>query len=88
MTTQPMQFVPGSEFKRRAAEVVANPFLRKSFRGAMDFLIAKRAAQFPDPQLLERQRTLAEEIRRDSFRGEHLATFLWHNTEKNEGSKA
>ncbi len=28
------------------------------------------------------------EKRRDSFRGEHLATFLWHNTEKNEGSKA
>jgi L-lactate dehydrogenase complex protein LldF len=67
MTTQPMQFVPGSEFKRRAAEVVANPFLRKSFRGAMDFLIAKRAAQFPDPELLERQRTLAEEIRRYSL---------------------
>ncbi|MDQ5919062.1 MAG: L-lactate dehydrogenase complex protein LldF, partial [Pseudomonadota bacterium] len=63
MTTQPMQFVPGSEFKRRAAEVVANPFLRKSFRGAMDFLIAKRAAQFPDPELLERQRTLGEHIR-------------------------
>ena len=67
MTTQPMQFIPGSEFKRRAAEVVANPFLRKSFRGAMDFLIAKRAAQFPDPELLERQRTLAEEIRRYSL---------------------
>ena len=28
------------------------------------------------------------EKRRDSFRGEHLASFLWHNTEKNEGSKA
>jgi L-lactate dehydrogenase complex protein LldF len=67
MTTQPMQFIPGSEFKRRAAKVVANPFLRKSFRGAMDFLIAKRAAQFPDPELLERQRTLAEEIRRYSL---------------------
>ena len=51
-TTHHVQFVPGSEFKRRAAEVVANPFLKKSFRG------------------------------------EHLATFLWHNTEKNEGSKA
>lgn len=67
MTTQPMQFVSGDEFKRRAAKVVADPFLRKSFRGAMDFLMAKRAAQFPDPELLERQRTLAEEIRRYSL---------------------
>ena len=67
MTTQPLQFVPGSEFKRRAAKVVADPFLKKSFRGAMDFLMAKRAAQFPDPELLERQRTLAEHIRRYSL---------------------
>ena len=54
MSTHHVQFVPGSEFKRRAAEVVANPFLKKSFRGAMDFLMMKRAAQFPDPELLER----------------------------------
>ncbi len=66
-TTHTLQFVPGTEFKRRAAEVVANPFLRKSFRGAMDFLMMKRAAQFPDPELLERQRDLAEHIRRYSL---------------------
>jgi L-lactate dehydrogenase complex protein LldF len=33
----------------------------------MDFLIAKRAAQFPDPDALERQRTLAEDIRKYSL---------------------
>ncbi|MDX9706562.1 MAG: LutB/LldF family L-lactate oxidation iron-sulfur protein [Azospira sp.] len=67
MSTHHVHFVPGSEFKRRAATVVADPFLRKSFRGAMDFLMAKRAAQFPDPELLERQRGLAEHIRRYSL---------------------
>jgi len=67
MSAQPLQFVPGEEFKRRAAEIVANPFLKKSFRGAMDFLMEKRAAQFPDPELLERQRDLAEHIRRYSL---------------------
>ena len=66
-TTHHVQFVPGAEFKRRAAEVVANPFLKKSFRGAMDFLMMKRAVQFPDPELLERQRDLAEHIRRYSL---------------------
>ena len=66
-TTHHIQFVPGSEFKRRAAGIVADPFLKKSFRGAMDFLMMKRAAQFPDPELLERQRDLAEHIRRYSL---------------------
>ena len=64
---RPMQFVPAEEFKRRSAAIVADPFLRQSFRGAMDFLMSKRAAQFPDPALLEKQRQLAEEIRRYSL---------------------
>jgi hypothetical protein len=49
MNAQPLNFVPASEFKQRAAAAVADEHLRKSFRGAMDFLIGKRAAQFPDP---------------------------------------
>ncbi|WP_300452213.1 LutB/LldF family L-lactate oxidation iron-sulfur protein [Accumulibacter sp.] len=67
MNSRPLDFVPASEFKRRAAEAVADQHLRKSFRGAMDFLIAKRAAQFPDPAALERQRVLAEQIRQYSL---------------------
>ena len=65
--TQPLAFVPASEFKQRASEAVADEHLRKSFRGAMDFLIAKRAAQFPDPAALESQRSLAEHIRKYSL---------------------
>jgi L-lactate dehydrogenase complex protein LldF len=67
MNAQPLNFVPASEFKARAAAAVSDPHLRKSFRGAMDFLIGKRAAQFPDADLLERQRGLAEHIRKYSL---------------------
>ena len=67
MNSQPLSFVPASEFKQRAAEAVADDHLRKSFRGAMDFLINKRAAQFPDPAALESQRSLAEHIRKYSL---------------------
>jgi L-lactate dehydrogenase complex protein LldF len=63
----PLQFVPASEFKQRTTEAVADEHLRKSFRGAMDFLMAKRAAQFPDAGLLEAQRGLAEHIRKYSL---------------------
>jgi len=64
---QTLHFVPASEFKQRTTEAVADEHLRKSFRGAMDFLMAKRAAQFPDPAALEAQRGLAEHIRKYSL---------------------
>ena len=67
MNTQPLDFVPASEFKQRASGAVADAHLRKSFRGAMDLLINKRAAQFPDPVALESQRALAEHIRKYSL---------------------
>ncbi len=67
MNTQELQFVPASEFKQRTSEAVSDEHLRKSFRGAMDFLMAKRAAQFPDAAALERQRSLAEHIRKYSL---------------------
>ncbi|WP_291921259.1 LUD domain-containing protein, partial [Accumulibacter sp.] len=67
MNSQPLDFVPASEFKQRAADAVADDHLRKSFRGAMDFLIGKRAAQFPDAAALESQRSLAEHIRKYSL---------------------
>ncbi len=56
-------FMPSAGFRARAKEVVENPFLRKSFRGAMDFLIDKRITQFPDKEELESLRTLGEHIR-------------------------
>ncbi|MFZ2853482.1 MAG: LUD domain-containing protein, partial [Rhodocyclaceae bacterium] len=62
-----LKFVPASEFKLRTTEAVADEHLRKSFRGAMDFLMAKRATQFPDADALEAQRGLAEHIRKYSL---------------------
>jgi L-lactate dehydrogenase complex protein LldF len=53
MSEHAMNFMPSEGFRARSKEVVENPFLRKSFRGAMDFLIDKRAAQFPDTEELE-----------------------------------
>ena len=67
MNSEPLNFVPASAFRQRAAAAVADDKLRQSFRGAMDFLIARRAAQFPDQAAFERQRRLAEQIRQHSL---------------------
>ncbi len=66
-STQPMHFMPGPGFRSRSKEVLDNPFLRQSFRGAMDFLMQKRAAQFPDPANLEALRSQGEAIRKYSL---------------------
>lgn len=50
-------------FKRRAHDAVHDQQLRKNFRGAMDFLMAKRAAQFPDGDELQRLRTFGNAVR-------------------------
>ncbi|PKO52410.1 MAG: (Fe-S)-binding protein, partial [Betaproteobacteria bacterium HGW-Betaproteobacteria-21] len=50
-------------FKQRAHDAVHDKQLRKNFRGAMDFLMAKRAAQFPDGDELERLRTFGNAVR-------------------------
>jgi L-lactate dehydrogenase complex protein LldF len=63
MTPHALHFMPSVGFRARAKDVVENPFLRQSFRGAMDFLMSKRAAQFPDPEELESLRDLGERIR-------------------------
>ncbi|MBB6250710.1 LutB/LldF family L-lactate oxidation iron-sulfur protein [Nitrospirillum iridis] len=39
----------GPRFAERAPDALNNPQLRRNFRRAMDGLMAKRAAQFPDP---------------------------------------
>lgn len=62
-TEQVLEFHPAAGFRKRAGAVVAHPQLRESFRGAMDFLMAKRAAQFPDAEELESLRVLGERIR-------------------------
>ena len=54
-------------FHHNARAVVANPRLRASFRGAMDFLMTKRAAQFPDPEAFEALRAVGEHIRQYSL---------------------
>lgn len=63
MSEHTLHFKPAEGFRARSKAVVDNPFLRQSFRGAMDFLMSKRAAQFPDPEELESLRNLGEAIR-------------------------
>ena len=63
MSEHTMNFMPSEGFRARSKAVVENPFLRQSFRGAMDFLINKRITQFPSQEELETLRTLGEHIR-------------------------
>ena len=44
MSTHPITVHPARSFKANSHDVVNDPHLRKSFRGAMDFLMAKRGA--------------------------------------------
>lgn len=54
-------------FKTRSKAVLDNPGQRKNFRGAMDFLQAKRRAQFTDEDELQSLRELGASIRRYSL---------------------
>ena len=67
MTQQSLHFVPVEEFRERTRTVVSNPALQKSLRGAMDFLQAKRLAQFPNDADLQAMRDLGESIRQYSL---------------------
>ncbi|HTH73904.1 MAG TPA: LutB/LldF family L-lactate oxidation iron-sulfur protein [Trinickia sp.] len=67
MSTQPLHFVAPNDFKARARAALDDPDLRANFRGAMDFLQGKRAAQFPDADEREALRDLGEAIRRDAL---------------------
>ena len=64
---KPLHFMPTKDFRERSKAVVNDEFLQKSFRSAMDFLMTKRAAQFPDPEELESLRSLGEKIRQNSL---------------------
>lgn len=67
MSTQALHFVAPHDFKARARAALDDPDLRTNFRGAMDFLQGKRAAQFPDTDEREALRDLGEAIRRDAL---------------------
>ena len=64
---QPIAFVSAQALRARMHDAVNDTHLRQSFRGAMDFLMAKRAAQFPDADELESLRALSEAIRQYSL---------------------
>jgi L-lactate dehydrogenase complex protein LldF len=71
----PVTFIrPAGEFEERSRAAVNDPAQRKNFRGAMDFLQAKRRAQFPDRDELASLRDLGEAIRRYSLA--HLPRLL------------
>jgi L-lactate dehydrogenase complex protein LldF len=67
MSSAPLQFVAPADFRERARTALEDPKLRKSFRGAMDFLQAKRSVQFPDGNELEQLRDLGEAIRQHAL---------------------
>lgn len=71
---QVVKIHPMEDFKERTRGVLNNPGQRKNFRGAMDFLQAKRRAQFPDQDELQGLRDLGSAIRRYSLA--HLPRLL------------
>ena len=65
---------PAEDFKERSRQVLNDPGQRKNFRGAMDFLQAKRRNQFPDEEEREGLRELGSAIRKYSLA--HLPRLL------------
>lgn len=72
--SQVIKIHPMDDFKERSRGVLNDPGQRKSFRGAMDFLQAKRRAQFHDQEELQGLRELGASIRRYSLA--HLPRLL------------
>ena len=56
-----------SSFNERSHGALNNPQIRSNFRRAMDGLIEKRKAQFPDEDELTRMRELAAGIRQNAL---------------------
>ncbi len=63
----PLQFIDPRRFKANTREAVDDAHLRRSFRGAMDFLQTRRAAHFADTDAFERLRRLGEALRQYSL---------------------
>ncbi|MFA9218189.1 MAG: LutB/LldF family L-lactate oxidation iron-sulfur protein [Sphingomonadaceae bacterium] len=74
MSSAPLSFVPPADFHARSRAALDDPKLRRSFRGAMDFLQAKRSVQFPDGDELERLRDLGQAVRQHALA--HLPQLL------------
>lgn len=67
MSENVLHFVPAADFRARARAALDDPKLRKSLRGAMDFLQDKRAMQFADGAELEQLRDLGEAVRQHAL---------------------
>ncbi|MDO8438920.1 MAG: LutB/LldF family L-lactate oxidation iron-sulfur protein [Telluria sp.] len=65
--SQPIHFHAAEDFAVRSRAATGDPDLRRNFRGAMDFLQAKRRAQFPDAGELNLLRDLGQAIRRHAL---------------------
>jgi L-lactate dehydrogenase complex protein LldF len=65
--SMPLNFQPANDFKQRAQAVLDDPALRQNFRGAMDFLMGKRAVQFQDDEAFQKLRKQGEAIRQYSL---------------------
>lgn len=73
---------PG-DFKSSARQALLDTQLRQNFRGAMDYLVERRALQFSDLQDFEALRKLGESIRRHALA--HLPELLEQLEEKLTG---
>ncbi|WP_281784487.1 LutB/LldF family L-lactate oxidation iron-sulfur protein [Sinimarinibacterium flocculans] len=62
------------DFKAQARAALQDAQLRTSFRGAMDFLVERRAVHFSDLQAFERLRSLGESVRQHALA--HLPDLL------------
>ena len=67
MSSAPLNYLHSAKFGSRSSAAVGDPALRSAFRGAMDFLQAKRLSQFPDAIELQELRLKGEAIRRYSL---------------------
>jgi L-lactate dehydrogenase complex protein LldF len=67
MQTHVSHFEP-AKFKAQAKDALANPVIRKNFRGAMDFLQKKRAGVFPDHDDFKQLQHIAEQIKKSALR--------------------
>ena len=56
-----------ADFQANARAALKDPKLRDSFTGAMDFLIDRRAQQFPDLEAFERLRKVGEAVRQQAL---------------------
>lgn len=62
-----METAPSFDFKKNIEKALSDGKLRKNLRSAMDILVAKRKAVFPDADMLERLRTKGNAVKRNAL---------------------